>query len=81
VSYEYELQSEGPRHVARYAHRGHPVDVVTGWDVRSDKWLLHIYIDGEKLDGVGGVADTMDEAFQYGIRAAIDHINRNDMHG
>jgi hypothetical protein len=75
MKHAYQLTSDGPRHVAQIAHKGHPVDVITGYDIMSDKWPFHIVIDGKKLDGHRGHADTMDEAIEAGFDIAIKQLD------
>ena len=72
---QIEEQHGGMRIVGKIAHRGHAVDVVTGYDARSDGWPVHIYIDGNKVHGYSAVADTRAEALDAGAKEAINQLD------
>jgi hypothetical protein len=45
-------QHVGLRVEWRGTYHGRSFSVVTGWDVSSDRWPVHVYIDGAKCDGL-----------------------------
>ena len=70
------IQTEsGARNVQTDDYKGYKVEVVTGYDVRSDKWPVHVYINGEKIVGQW-LADRMDEAFDFGFGVAAQEIDQ-----
>ncbi|MFP3644995.1 hypothetical protein [Paraburkholderia sp. SIMBA_054] len=70
------VQTEsGMRIVQTDEYKGHKVEVVTGWDAASDKWPVHIYIDGTKVVGQW-LADRMEEAFEHGFTIATQEIDQ-----
>jgi hypothetical protein len=71
MKHSYQMTSSGPRHVAKIAHRGHAIDIITGYDIVSDSWPYHIVIDGKKMQGHRARAETMDEAIDAGFDIAI----------
>ncbi|MFM0155693.1 hypothetical protein [Paraburkholderia sediminicola] len=70
------IQTEnGFRNVQTDDYKGRKVEVVTGWDSNSDKYPVHVYIDGEKVVGKF-IADRMEEAFDYGFVIAAQEIDQ-----
>jgi hypothetical protein len=70
------IQTEtGARNVQSETHKGRAVEVVTGFDIQSDKYPIHIYIDGQKIAG-SWRADSMSEAFDEGFRVAAAEIDQ-----
>ncbi|SAL26292.1 hypothetical protein [Caballeronia telluris] len=54
-------------------HKGLEIAVITGYEIRTDKWPIHIYIDGKKVEGQW-IVDSMDEAFDAGFQVAQQEI-------
>ncbi|TGN96924.1 hypothetical protein [Burkholderia sp. USMB20] len=70
------IQTEtGVRNVQTDTYKGRTIEVVTGYEIRSDKWPFHVYIDGHKVVGQF-IADRMDEAFDGGFQIAESEIDR-----
>lgn len=69
------IQTEhGMRNVQQDDYRGHRIEVVTGYEARSDRYPIHVYITGptgvRSKANINGMADTMAEAFDHGFAAA-----------
>ncbi|KVC49868.1 hypothetical protein WS58_06255 [Burkholderia pseudomultivorans] len=70
------IQTEsGVRNVQTDEYKGCKVEVVTGYDPMSDKWPVHVYIDGTKVVG-RWLSDRMDEAFEHGFMVAAQEIDQ-----
>lgn len=52
-------------------YNGHQIEVVTGYDICSDSWPVHLYVDGQKPSGVHlDNQHTYEAAIQSGTSAA-----------
>ncbi|WP_124516100.1 hypothetical protein [Burkholderia stagnalis] len=70
------IQTEnGARNAQVDEYKGRKVEVATGYDANSDKYPVHIYIDGEKVVG-RFLADNMNEGFDLGFSVAAQEIDR-----
>ncbi|WP_321904447.1 hypothetical protein [Paraburkholderia tropica] len=70
------IQTEhGGRNVQVDEYKGKKIEVATGYDARSDRWPVHVYIDGQKVSGQAS-ADNMSEAFDYGFALAQREIEQ-----
>lgn len=74
------IQTEtGVRSVQEDDYKGRKIMVATGYDARSDKWPVHVYIEGldKKTRKVEGqwLADSQTEAFDEGFRIAVHEID------
>ncbi|MFM0163913.1 hypothetical protein PQR39_26300 [Paraburkholderia sediminicola] len=61
------------RQVMEDDYRDHLIHVVTGYEIRSDKWPFHVYVglrivDMHKIGSVGE-ADSIVEAYEKGFEA------------
>jgi len=71
------IQTEtGARNLQTDTYKDRKIEVVTGYDVQSDKYPIHIYIDGQKVVG-SWRADSMSEAFDEGFRIAGAEIDQS----
>lgn len=75
------VQTEtGPRFVQEDVYRGWKIEVVTGYDINSDRWPFHVYITppGEprrEVDGKWKEASESD-AFDHGFIIAQAEIDQ-----
>jgi len=70
------IQTEiGARNLQTDSYKGRVIEVVTGYDAQSDKYPIHIYVDGQKVVG-SWRADRMSEAFDEGFRIAAAEIDQ-----
>ncbi|MFP4889288.1 hypothetical protein [Paraburkholderia sp. EG304] len=70
------IQTEhGARNVQTDEIKGRKVEVVTGYDANSDKYPVHVYIDGEKVVG-RFIADRMSEGFDLGFSIAAQELDQ-----
>lgn len=70
------VQTEtGARNAQIDEYKGRKIEVATGYDARSDKWPVHVYIDGQKVIGQA-LADRMSEAFEFGFDLAHREIDQ-----
>ncbi len=65
----------GVRNAQMDTYKGREIVIATGYDARSDKWPVHIYIDGERVPGQW-LCDRIDEAFDAGFRVAEAEIDQ-----
>lgn len=65
----------GPRNAQVDEYKGRKIEVATGYDANSDKYPVHIYIDGTKVVGKF-LADRIDEGFDLGFSVAAQEIDR-----
>ena len=70
-----QYRQEGPRFVAIGTYKGVKIEVVTGWDVNSDKWPVHVYLNGARRVDVRLIADSHGEAVSAGEATAIQLID------
>lgn len=77
------IQTEsGVRNVRVAAHRSFKIEVATGYDARSDKWPVHVYVtspDGAtrwKVDG-SWLSDSMQEAFDAGFAVGVKAVDES----
>ena len=70
------IQTEsGLRNVQTDTYKGRQIEVATGYDAVSDRWPVHVYINGQKLIGQWS-CDRMNEAFDEGFRLAQVEIDQ-----
>jgi len=65
----------GPRNAQVDEYKGRKIEVATGYDANSDKYPVHIYIDGTKVVGKF-LADRIGEGFDLGFSVAAQEIDR-----
>lgn len=70
----------GARNAQTDSYNGHKVEVATGYDARSDKWPIHVYVwskDGKVRNKIEGQwhADSCSEAFEAGFGIAMSDID------
>lgn len=65
----------GHRNAQTDEYKGRKIEVATGYDAKSDKYPVHIYIDGEKVIGTH-IADRMEEGFDLGFNVAVKEIDQ-----
>jgi hypothetical protein len=73
--YDFQLREEGPRTVATLAHPVYCIEVVTGYEAGSDRWPVHVYINGNHLQLPMARLRTKHEAIDHGLTLAIDHLS------
>ena len=55
----------------RGTYNGHDIEVATGYDIVSDSWPVHVYVDGSKPLGVSvAPASRYEDAVKAGVAAA-----------
>lgn len=74
MNQEFLLREEGPRYVATLALPELVVEVVTGYEAASDRWPVHVYINGTRLHGPINRFRTKEEALLFGQSLAQDHF-------
>lgn len=74
TQFDYTVTETGPRNVATLVYRGRRIEVATGYDAISDKWPVHVYVDGAKAQGMAARSDSMREAFIFGFSWAMEAI-------
>lgn len=54
----------------RGSYNGHDIEVATGYDIASDSWPVHVYVDGRKPLGVSvDPASSYEDAVKAGVAA------------
>lgn len=72
------VQTEnGPRFARTATYQGKTIEVATGYNIKDDNWLVHVYIttNGERAKPGFSSCNTMQAAFEWGFdfgREAID---------
>lgn len=86
MTIHYTQVESGYRSVAVGDYEGFSARVVTGWEVRSDKYLVHLYIgkrdeagqdvgEFKKIDATDLFGHSADEAFKLGFILAAHTID------
>jgi hypothetical protein len=73
--YDIQRREEGPRTVATLAHPVYCIEVVTGYEAGSDRWPVHVYVNGNRLQCPMPRLRSKDEAIDHGMTLAIEHLN------
>ena len=84
-SVESLIQTEtGPRHVVQGTFRGTQIEVVAGYSISNDEWLLHVYIHNtqgrsDRLTECPTThsAGSLQDAFDQGLKMAVKHLSAN----
>lgn len=72
----------GLRSAQEDEYKGRKITVATGYDARSDRWPVHVYIKGRddvtrKVEGQL-LANSQAEAFDEGFRIAMYEIDQGE---
>lgn len=82
---ENMVQTEtGPRHVMQGTYLGTRIEVVAGYDIRTDGWPFHVcmHLSGGQTDRLSDRptqywAESLDSAFDQGFEMAVRHLTPN----
>jgi len=78
------IQTEaGIRNVQYDIYKGRRIEVVTGYEIGSDKWPIHIYV-GESANAMKKIAgqwraDSQAEAFDHGFAIGQSEIDQGNV--
>jgi hypothetical protein len=64
----------GGRIVALGTHKAIPFEIVYGYNIAEDNWLMHVYIDGMKVDLPAQRASSADHAEQKGLELVLQRL-------